>query len=325
MFIYIARLIVIISGPVIGYTRVSSDSKGILIGTAVALLVIGAEILIQKVRLDDLIAGGIGLIAGLVAAYLINNIVPGLMNNQVISQLFDAYNPLVSIVLGYIGMIFALNKKGELDLLDKDIQLAGNRFPKSLKVVDTSAIIDARLLDVVDVGFVEGILVIPSAVMDEVQATADSPNEEKRNKGRRALDIVNSLRESENINVRIYEKDYPEIEKTDAKLVKLCQELKAKLITTDFNLTKAAQAQGVSVLNVNELANVMKPKLLPGEAINIFVLKKGKDKEQGIGYLDDGTMVIIDDGKNYIGKKIEVTVSTVLQKASGRMIFAKKS
>lgn len=325
MFIYIARIFVIIAGPVIGYMKISSDSKGILIGTAAAIFVIAVEIIIQKVRLDDLIAGGIGVILGLIAASLINNVVPVLLDNPKISEIFENYSLLVSVVLGYIGMLIAIRKKGELDLLDKEIHLTGARMIGNLKIVDTSAIIDSRMLDVADTGFMEGVFVIPSFIMEEVQATADSPDEEKRKKARRGLDIVNQLRENEKITVKIYGKDYPDIEKTDAKLIKICQELKSKLLTCDFNLNKAASAQGISVLNINELAGAVKPKLLPGEAISLFVLKKGRDKEQGIGYMDDGTMVIVEDGKNYIGRKVEVTVSSVLQKASGRMIFAKRS
>jgi uncharacterized protein YacL len=325
MFVYIARLMVIIAGPVIGYTKISPDSKGILIGTAAAILVIAAEILIQTVRLDDLIAGGIGLVIGLIGASVVNNVFPVLLDNPRVSEVFEKYSLLVSVVFSYVGMIMALRKKGELDLLDREIHLTGTKLTVGLKIVDTSTIIDARLLDISDTGFLEGVLVIPQFVMEEVQATADSPEEEKRKKARRGLDIINSLRESEKITIKIYEKNYPNIEKTDIKLIKMCQELKAKLITTDFNLNKASQAQGIEVLNVNELANAIKPKLLPGEAIEIFIIKKGRDKEQGVGFLDDGTMVVVDGGKNYIGEKVEVTVTTVLQKPSGRMIFAKVS
>ncbi|MBN2407309.1 MAG: TRAM domain-containing protein [Elusimicrobia bacterium] len=323
MFIYIARLAVIIAGPVIGYMKISADGKGILIGTAAAVLVIAIELLIQSARLDDLVAGGIGLILGLVAASIINNVIPTLVDNPKVYEVFKKYSLLVSVISGYVGLLIALKKKGEIDLLDKEIHLTGSKLYVGLKVLDSSAIIDGRILEVSDTSFIEGVLVIPGFVMSEVQATADSPQEEKRKKARRALDIVNELRENEKLNVKIHVKDYEDIEETDAKLIKLCQELKAKLITTDFNLTKAARAQGVEALNINELANSLKPKLLPGEAIEIFILKKGKEKEQGIGFLEDGTMVVVDGGLHHIGDKVEVTVKTVLQKPSGRMIFAR--
>ena len=323
MFVYIARLMVVIAGPVIGYVQVSQDSRGILIGTAVAVGVIGAEILIQRVHLDDMVAGLIGIILGLVAASLISYVVPALMDSPDISGLFDTYRLLLSIVLAYIGMIIALTKKGELDLLDREVKLTGQKLSRGVKVVDSSAIIDARILDIIEVGFIEGVLVVPTFIMNEVQALADSSDDEKRRKGRRSLDILKSMMESEKTVVKVYEKDYPDIKEADAKLLKICREVRAKLISCDFNLSKAAEARGIEVLNVNYLANALKPKLLPGEAVDLFILKKGKDSDQGIGFLDDGTMVVVDGGKKHIGKNAEVTVTSVLQKPSGKMIFAR--
>jgi uncharacterized protein YacL len=325
MFIYLARLIVIIAGPIIGYMKISPDGKGILIGTAAGVLVIAVEIIIQKIRLDDMIFGGLGLILGLVTAYFINRVLPALMDNPAVTEIFTKYSLLVSVVLGYIGMIIALTKKGELDLLDKELRLSRIKPSEGIKVLDSSAIIDGRLIDIVETGFLSGVLLIPEFIMGEVQATADSPDEEKRQRARRALDIVNDLRENKKVVIKIYDKNYPNIEQVDAKLIKICQELKSKLITCDYNLTKSGQAQGIQILNVNELASVLKPKLLPGEAMEIFILKKGKDKGQGIGYTEDGMMVIVDGGISHIGKKVEVTVTSVLQKASGRIVFARVS
>ncbi len=324
MFIYVARLVVIIAGPIIGYFNISRDGTGILIGTAAAVLVIAAEIFIQKVKLDDMVAGIIGLILGLIAASFTRHAVPALIEYGWVTAFFDQYSLLMSVVFAYIGMIIALRKKDELDLLDRELNLTGKKIlGESIKVVDSSAIIDSRLMDITETGFIEGALVIPSFVLAEIQAGADSPDERKRKKGRRALDFVNELTDNENITVKIYDKDYPEIKEVDSKLIKMCNEIKAKLITCDFNLTKVATAQGIGVLNINELANSVKPKLLPGEAVELFIIKKGKDKDQGVGFLDDGTMVVVDGGKSYIGKKTEVIVSSVLQKPSGRMVFAK--
>lgn len=323
MFIHIARLLVIIAGPVIGYMKISPDARGILIGTAAAVIVIAVEILIQKVRLDDMVAGTLGLILGLIAASLLRFAVIGLIDSPEVTEIYNQYRLLISVVFGYIGMLIAVKKKDELDLLDRELHLTGKKLFESIKIVDTSSIIDSRILDVADTGFLEGVLVIPSFIMSELQASADSPSEETRNRGRRSLDIVNTLKENKQISVKVYDKDYPDIQETDAKLIKMCQELKATLLTCDFNLNKVAMAHGVKVLNVNELANALKPKLLPGEAVEIFIIKRGKDMEQGVGFLEDGTMVVVEGGKNYIGKKVEVTVSTVLQKPSGRMIFAR--
>ncbi len=323
MFIYLARLAVIVAGPVIGYIQISRDSRGILLGTAVAVGVIGVEIIIQKVHLDDMIAAAVGIILGLVSASLISYSIPALIDSPQVTLAFDNYRLLLSIVLAYIGMLIAVNKKSELDLLDREIKLTGKRIFREMKALDTSAIIDARVSDVLETGFLDGIIIIPSFIMDEVRAFADSPEEEKRKKGRRALDIVTSIMESKKASVKIYDKDYPEIKDADAKLIKICREIKAKLITCDFNLTKSAEAQGVEVLNIHYLANALKPRLLPGEAVEIFIIKKGKDPEQGVGFLDDGTMIVVDGGKRHIGRKVEVTVKSVLQKPSGKMIFAR--
>jgi len=324
MFIYIARLIVVIAGPVIGYFQISPDGKGILIGTAVAVLVIAAELLIQSVRLDDLVAGFMGLLLGLIAASFLKYVIPALFDSPPVTGAFERYSLMMGVVFAYMGMLIALRKKDELDLLDREFSLTSRSLSDAqIKVVDTSSIIDSRLIDIGNCGFLEGTLVIPSPVLAELQTSADSPDDEKRKRGRRALDIVNEMRENKKISCKIYQKDYPDIEQTDAKLIKLCQELKAKLVTCDFNLNKVARAQGVEVLNVNELANALKAKLLPGEAVEIFILKRGRDRDQGVGFLEDGTMVVVDGGKNYIGSKVEVTVSTVLQKPSGRMVFAR--
>lgn len=325
MFIYVARFIVIIAGPVVGYFQISPDGKGILIGTAAAVMVIVAEIFIQSIRLDDLIAGFMGLFLGLITASFLRYAIPALIDSLAVIEAFDNYSLMLSIVLGYMGMLIALKKKDELYLLDRDIKLTGRRIAgDSIKVIDSSAVIDGRILDVAESGFMEGSLVVPSIVLHEIQALADSPDDEKRRRARRALDIVNTLMGSSNLICKIYEKDYPEIVETDQKLLRIARELKAKLITGDYNLNKVARAQGIEVLNVNELANAVKARLLPGEKFQIYVTKKGKEPTQGIGFLEDGTMVVIEEGERYIGSKVDAVVSTVLQKPSGRMIFARR-
>lgn len=198
-----------------------------------------------------------------------------------------------------------------------------NATGSSIKLLDTSVIIDGRIADVAETGFIDGLLVIPRFVLNELQRIADSDDPLKRNRGRRGLDILNKLQQSKVIKVQIQDKDFPEIKEVDAKLVKLGSLLNAKIITNDFNLNKVAQFQGVRVLNLNELSNVVKPIVLPGEEMSVFVAKEGKDANQGVAYLDDGTMVVIEVGKQYIGKTINVIVTSVLQTTAGRMIFAK--
>ncbi|NLB34891.1 MAG: TRAM domain-containing protein [Elusimicrobia bacterium] len=324
MFIYIARLLVIIAGPLVGYFQISPDGKGILIGTGVALLVIAAEIIIQSVRLDDLVAGFIGLFLGLISASFLRATIPALFDSVSVTRFFENYNLMLSIVLGYIGMLIALKKKDELDLLDRDIKLTGKKLAgESIKIIDSSVIIDGRILDLVQTGFLEGALVIPTIVLNELQALADSPEDDLRKRARRALDIAVELRESAEVSCKIYEKDYPEMAETDQKLIRMSKDLKAKLVTSDFNLNKVARAQGIVVLNINELANAVKARLLPGEKFEVFIMKKGKEESQGIGFLEDGTMVIIEDGQKHIGTRVEAKVSSLLQKPSGRMIFAR--
>jgi len=323
LFIWIVRLLVIIAGPIIGYFQISAGPKGILIGTAAAILVILVEILIEKVALDTMIAGGIGIILGLIAAKLIDYSV-ALMENRAVETFFKSYSLLIKIVLAYIGMVLAIRKKEELELLDRNIAFSSKRRGgATMKVVDTSALIDGRIADICETKFLEGTLVIPSFVLKELQEISDSPDSSKRNRGRRGLDILKRLQEIKQASVKIFEKDYAKIEEVDAKIVKLAEELDARILTADFNLNKIAAVQGIAVLNVNELSNAIKPPVLPGEAMKVFVLKEGKEPKQGVAYLDDGTMVVVEGGRKHIGRKVDVMVNGILQTAAGRMIFAR--
>jgi len=323
LFIWIVRLLVIIAGPIIGYFQISAGPKGILIGTAAAILVILVEILIEKVALDTMIAGGIGIILGLIAAKLIDYSV-ALMENRAVETFFKSYSLLIKIVLAYIGMVLAIRKKEELELLDRNIAFSSKRRGgATMKVVDTSALIDGRIADICETKFLEGTLVIPSFVLKELQEISDSPDSSKRNRGRRGLDILKRLQEIKQASVKIFEKDYAKIEEVDAKIVKLAEELDARILTADFNLNKIAAVQGIAVLNVNELSNAIKPPVLPGEAMKVFVLKEGKEPKQGVAYLDDGTMVVVEGGRKHIGRKVDVMVNSILQTAAGRMIFAR--
>jgi len=194
---------------------------------------------------------------------------------------------------------------------------------ESLKILDTSVIIDGRIADIMETKFIDGVMVLPKFVLDELQQIADSSDALKRTRGRRGLDVLNKLKKDKNALIRITDQDFPETSDVDSKLVKLAKALDAKIITNDFNLHKVAEIQGVTVLNINYLSNALKPVVLPGEKMNIVVIKEGKDPGQGIGYLDDGTMVVIDSGKKWVGEEIGVIITSVLQTPAGRMIFAK--
>lgn len=281
----------------------------------------------------DLLFGSLGLIIGLIVAYLINVFVQDIQI-QVVSQVVPIF---LTILLGYLGFQVGFKRKDEfLNLLSKKdkqgatdssdeankAEVDASLIPKD-KILDTSVIIDGRIADICETHFLEGTIVIPQFVLEELQHIADSSDGLKRNRGRRGLDILNRLQKDLPVNVEIYEGDFEEIQEVDSKLVKLAKVMNGIVVTNDFNLNKVCEFQNVQVLNINDLANAVKPVVLPGEEMSIQVIKDGKEQNQGVAYLDDGTMIVVEEGKEYIGKTIEVVVTSVLQTSAGRMIFAK--
>ena len=230
---------------------------------------------------------------------------------------------LLTIFLGYMGAIVGMKKGKELAIEGYANNLQKGPSNNNVKILDTSVIIDGRIADICETGFIEGELVVPQFVLKELQHIADSSDTLRRNRGRRGLDILHKIQKNVDINVQIIDQDFSRIKEVDAKLVALGKVMGGKILTNDFNLNKIAELQGVPVLNINQLANAVKPVVLPGEVMNVFVLKEGKEYGQGVAYLDDGTMVVIDNARRYIGKNIEVSVTSVLQTTAGRMIFAR--
>jgi uncharacterized protein YacL len=232
------------------------------------------------------------------------------------------------IILGGAGLLIGFTKRDDLAILFKMGKARpggeGKRSGGSPKLVDTSAVIDGRIIDIVEAGFVEGSLIIPRFVLDELQLIADSSDSLRRQRGRRGLDILNSFKKKGDSKVEVMERDYRDIQGVDSKLVQLAKEIDGTVITVDYNLNKVARLQGVSVLNVNELANALKAIVLPGEEMDVKVIKEGKEANQGVAYLDDGTMVVVDEGKKLIGKDISTVVTSVLQTPAGRMIFVRR-
>lgn len=280
-----------------------------------------------KVPVGDLFFGSLGLIIGLVIAYLINLPLSDI-NIQIVSQVIPLF---LTILLGYLGFQVGFRRREEFAHLinrkdrDKKKSTDSDSFHDSSKpkILDTSVIIDGRIADICQTGFLEGPIVIPQFVLSELQHIADSSDVLKRNRGRRGLDVLNRIQKELPIKVEIYEGDFEDIAEVDGKLVKLAKESKGILVTNDFNLNKVCDLQGVPVLNINDLANAVKPVVLPGEELVVQVIKDGKEQNQGIAYLDDGTMIVVEDGRDYIGKTIEVLITSVLQTSAGRMIFAK--
>jgi uncharacterized protein YacL len=230
----------------------------------------------------------------------------------------------ILFLMTYVGLVVGANKGDLLNLSALGGVFGGERPPKkSYKILDTSVVIDGRIADICETGFLDGILVIPHFVLRELQQVADSADTLKRNRGRRGLDILQRIQKMAGITVQFFENDFPAIREVDMKLIELAKELDAKIVTNDFNLNKVAQLRGVEVLNINELANALKPVYLPGETMKVFILKEGKEFNQGIAYLDDGTMVVVDNARKMIGKTVESSVTSVLQTTAGKMIFGR--
>lgn len=281
---------------------------------------------LQKTPTQDLIMGSVGLIIGLIIANLIGSIL------TFMGWFGKVLWILLTLLLGYLGLSAGIKKREDiLSLFANFPKFGKERLHKSelrsaqFKILDTSVIIDGRIADLCESGFIEGVLLVPAFVLEELRHIADSPDLLKRNRGRRGLDILNKMRKDPEIKVQVYDNNrgLEDAVEVDSKLVKLAQKLGAKIVTNDFNLNKVAELHGVKVLNINELANAVKPVVLPGEEMVVQVVKDGKEMGQGVAYLDDGTMIVVDGGRHYMNQNIVVLVTSVLQTAAGRMIFAK--
>jgi uncharacterized protein YacL len=325
---WILRLLLFLICGISGFTlarQISPSPPNPLLGLIGGLLLAALTLLIEKglkkIPLKNLLGSIIGLILGILVAHFLSNVF--------LSNLYDHQEmalPLLSLLYGvslYIGLRIGF-KKGE------EIHLAGWKFfPKKApqseksKILDTSVIIDGRIADITETGFIEGPLIIPQFILNELQHIADSSDSIKRTRGKRGLEVLHHIQKQADVDVRIVDRDYPAVKEVDSKLIELAKEVRGKIITNDSNLNKVAELQGVEVLNINELANSIKPVVLPGEEINVKILKEGKEMGQGVAYLDDGTMIVVDNGRKQMGKTVDVVVTSVLQTPAGRMIFAR--
>lgn len=294
---------------------------GLMAGFFLAALVVLAEKELRKVSLRNLLGSFVGLLLGFILAALLSNVfLSKSLNRQQIA--LPLYAALYGIC-GYVGLRIGLKKGEEFHFsgwktLPEDHP--SNGIPK---VLDTSVIIDGRISDITETGFLEGPILLPQFVLSELQHIADSSDPVKRTRGKRGLDVLHHIQKQTGLEVKIVDQDYPSVKEVDAKLIELAKEVHGKIITNDFNLNKVAGLQGIDVLNINELANSLKPVVLPGEEMSVKILKEGKEMGQGVAYLDDGTMIVVDNGKRQIGKTIDVVVTSVLQTPAGRMIFAR--
>ncbi len=294
----------------------------VLAGVAFGLLVVALERQLRRIAGKAIFDTLVGLLVGLA----VGRVVYGALAN-----LLTTFPPVVGIFTqtlclvggGYLGALVALDKGREFNFAGFIRLLKEQPRAESYKLLDTSVIIDGRIADITETGFLEGTLVIPQFILRELQHIADSSDPLKRNRGRRGLDILQKIQKKVDIRVEISDMEFPEIREVDNKLVAMAKALNAKIVTNDFNLNKVAELHGVGVLNINELTNALRPVVLPGEDMRVYVLKEGKEYNQGIAYLDDGTMVVVDNGRRHIGQTIDVCVTSVLQTTAGRMIFSR--
>ena len=328
MFQLIIRFLLIlacsVSGYFIGYLTASKSSVliysilGLLLGFIVAIFVIQIEQGIRKVPLKVIFGGVIGTIVGLIIAFLFafGLTFVNIGDKQAVPWIYV----LLTCTLGYLGLVIGSKRSEEFTFSfgsGKNLKQT-----QDYRILDTSVIIDGRIADISDTGFLEGSLIVPRFVLEELQHIADSADSMKRSRGRRGLDILNRMQKSAGVAIEIVDQDFPKTKGVDAKLIELAKKTEGKIITNDFNLNKVAELQGIKILNVNELANALKPVVLPGEFMVVKIIKEGKEPGQGVAYLDDGTMVIVDNAVRRQGETLEVMVTSVLQTTAGRMIFS---
>ena len=305
--------------PLPGHPAISAVVAGL-----VGLAIIFFEMRIRRASLKTLIGAAVGSILGIVGAFLIGSLI---MRQESISH---EYRTLITLSLvsfmAYCGLMVGAAKGDYLELSALGGIFSDKAARRDLKILDTSVIIDGRIADVAETGFLTGTLIIPQFILRELQQVADSPDSSKRQRGRRGLDMLNRLQNNASLDIQIVETDFPAVREVDLKLIELGKQMgDAVIVTNDFNLNKVAQLRGVNVLNINELANALKPVVLPGEAMRVFILKEGKEYNQGVAYLDDGTMVVVDNARRLIGKNADIAVTSVLQTTAGKMIFGKIS
>jgi uncharacterized protein YacL len=291
-------------------------------GLACGLLIVIFEIQVRKTTLKRLIGAAFGSLLGILGAYLISLILDRALAGH--AATLSYLQLLLLLWMGYVGLVVGASKGDMLNLGALGGLFGGEQTSsQQFKILDTSVIIDGRIADIVETGFLDGTLVIPQFVLRELQLVADSADSLKRNRGRRGLDILQKIQKMTQLNVQILEDDFPNVPEVDMKLIELAKVYNCKIVTNDFNLNKVAQLHGVEVLNINELANALKPIVLPGETMHVFILKEGKEYNQGVAYLDDGTMVVVDNAKKMISRTIDISVTSVLQTTAGKMIFGR--
>ncbi len=319
-FVILSTIVGYYVGGILGEYDIVWRIGGGVAGLAGSSFIVILEFVMRRFSVRNLSAAVFGLIFGFFMAWIVTSVLK-LIPMSI--ELFASLQIIMVLIFCYLGMVIAMRGKDEFNLIVPYIKFVRQDEREDVILLDTSVIIDGRIADILQTKFIDGRIVIPRFVLRELQQIADSGDSLKRNRGRRGLDILNRIQKDSHLNVRINEEDFPDIKEVDAKLVKLGQLVGGRVVTNDFNLNKIAELQGVTVLNINELANALRPVVLPGEVMEVRISKEGKEYNQGVGYLDDGTMVVVDNTRHMISQVIKVTVTSVLQTSAGRMIFAK--
>ncbi len=303
-----------------GKWYLSAQAISAAAGLLIALGIIFFELRIRQATLKTLIGAAIGSTLGIIGSTLIGFLITAQHWDHPLKSFVTL---TVTLFMAYVGLLVGAAKGDYLDLSALGGILSDRGSKQLFKILDTSVIIDGRVADIAETGFLGGIILIPQFVLRELQQIADSSDSAKRNRGRRGLDILQRIQKNHNLEVQIYDTDFPQLKEVDLKLIELGKQLQAPIVTNDFNLNKVAHLRGVEVLNINELANALKPVVLPGETMRVFILKEGKEYNQGVAYLDDGTMVVVDNARRLIGKNVDIVVTSVLQTTAGKMIFGR--
>ncbi len=299
-----------------GGSRMLSAITGLILAGGI----IGFELRIRRASLKTLIGAAVGSTLGIVGSTLIGFLISAQQWDPPVRSFLTLS---LTLFMAYVGLLVGAAKGDYLDLSALGGLLSDKGIKQSFKILDTSVIIDGRVADIAEAGFLGGTILVPQFVLRELQQIADSSDSAKRNRGRRGLDILQRIQKNQGLRVQIHDADFPQVREVDLKLIELGKQLQAPIVTNDFNLNKVAHLRGVEVLNINELANALKPVVLPGEIMRVFVLKEGKEYNQGVAYLDDGTMVVVDNARRLIGKNVDVIVTSVLQTTAGKMIFGR--
>lgn len=324
MNLLLLRILFLFISGIIGYLTFEPAGSAILggfLGLVVAIVIIVSEMGMRKVSVRGLSSVVFGLVLGLIMVKFVTDAISSLAS--IPKPVMDNLRLILAMIFCYLGMVIGLRGKDEFSIIIPYVRMRRQDQPEGMSILDTSMIIDGRIIDIYKTKFIDGKLILPRFVLKELQQIADSTDPMKRQRGRRGLEILHAMQKEYAQALSLHEEEFPETKEVDAKLVKLAKLLEAKILTVDFNLNRVATLQGVVVLNINELANALKPVVFPGEQMQVKLIKEGKEHNQAVGYLEDGTMVVVEEGRRILGQEVKVVVTSVLQTQAGRMIFTK--